>query len=102
MSFLNPSNSVPASLVSESFVVAPQSAVSAQPTETDSFFDRRTLPPTPDVSERRQFGSSHTGLSEAGRELAIAIDKYKLENRRRYITCDEMLAVIASIGYGRN
>lgn len=101
MSFSNPNTNVPASLASESFVVAPQSAASPQPTETPSFFDRRALPPTPEVSERRQFGSSHMGLSEAGRELALAIDKYKLENRRRYITCDEMLAVLSSIGYGR-
>ncbi len=102
MSLSNPNTNVPASVASESFVVASQSAASAQPATIPSFFDRRALPPTPDVSERRQFGSSHMGLSEAGRELAIAIDKYKLENRRRYITCDEMLAVITSIGYGRN
>ncbi len=102
MSFSNPNANVPASLASESFIVAPQSAESAPSTATPAFFDRRALPPTPEVSERRQFGSSHTGLSEAGRELALAIDKYKLENRRRYITCDEMLAVLTAIGYGRN
>ncbi len=52
-------------------------------------------------SDRRQFGSSHHGLSEAGRELAQAIDRYKLENHRRYITCDEMLSVLRGLGYQR-
>lgn len=51
--------------------------------------------------ERRQFGSSHTGLSSEGRELASAIDAYKLEHRRRYITCDEMLVVLNSLGYAK-
>lgn len=51
--------------------------------------------------ERRQFGSSHQGLSEAGRELAQAIDRYKLENHRRYITCDEMLTILEGLGYRR-
>lgn len=51
--------------------------------------------------ERRQFGSSHTELSGEGRELAAAIDAYKLEHRRRYITCDEMLVVLRSLGYSK-
>ncbi len=49
--------------------------------------------------ERRQFGSSHAGLSAEGRELAAAIDTYKLQHHRRYITCDEMLVVLGSLGY---
>jgi hypothetical protein len=49
--------------------------------------------------ERRQFGSSHAGLSAEGRELAAAIDAYKLQHHRRYITCDEMLVVLGSLGY---
>jgi len=53
-------------------------------------------------TERRQFGSSHHGLSEAGRELAQAIDRYKLSNHRRYITCDEMLTVLQELGYRRS
>ncbi|TWU43065.1 hypothetical protein Q31b_21020 [Novipirellula aureliae] len=51
--------------------------------------------------ERRQFGSSHAGLTEPGRELALAIDQYKVEHHRRYITCDEMLTVMLSLGYSR-
>lgn len=49
--------------------------------------------------ERRQFGNSHRGLSPAAHELAVAIDSYKLENRRRYITFEEMYQVIESLGY---
>ncbi|MFG0289504.1 MAG: hypothetical protein ACF8CQ_15095 [Rhodopirellula sp. JB044] len=52
--------------------------------------------------ERRQFGSSHSGLSAEGRELASAIDAYKLKHHRRYITCDEMLVVLRSLGYQKN
>ena len=72
------------------------------------FFERRgrqTAPPrhsgSTTSSDRRQFGNSHRGLSEAGRELAQAIDRYKLENHRRYITCDEMLTILGELGYER-
>ncbi|SMP61673.1 hypothetical protein SAMN06265222_107147 [Neorhodopirellula lusitana] len=51
--------------------------------------------------ERRQFGSTHNDLSDDGRELAAAIDAYKLEHHRRYITCDEMLLVIRELGYSK-
>jgi hypothetical protein len=49
--------------------------------------------------ERRQFGSSHAGLSDQGHELALAIDEYKVQHHRRYLTCDEMLKVLSSLGY---
>ncbi|MCM2371996.1 hypothetical protein [Aporhodopirellula aestuarii] len=52
--------------------------------------------------ERRQFGSSHSGLSAEGRDLASAIDAYKLKHHRRYITCDEMLVVLRSLGYEKS
>ena len=69
---------------------------------TETFLDRRsyadaTQPPT--VSERRQFTNSHDNLSPAARELAQTIDQYKLRHRRRFITYDEMLSVIESLGY---
>ena len=54
---------------------------------------------TSDGRERRQFGNSHTGLSPDARQLAEAIDSYKLQNRRRFITFEEMLTVIHSLGY---
>ena len=50
-------------------------------------------------SERRQFSNSHQNLSPPAQDLAHAIDSYKLNNRRRFITCEEMLEVILSLGY---
>ncbi|MFG0267713.1 MAG: hypothetical protein ACF8AM_21570 [Rhodopirellula sp. JB055] len=54
------------------------------------------------ASERRQFGSSHADLSDDGRELAAAIDSYKMSHHRRYITCDEMLVVMRQLGYSKS
>ena len=48
--------------------------------------------------ERRQFTDSHTALSFEAKELAMAIDQYKLVHRRRFITYEEMLNVIQSLG----
>lgn len=67
-------------------------------TET-GFVDRRQSTGESNGFERRQFGNSHNELSEDARELAIAIDQYKIENRRRYITFEEMHQVIQSLGY---
>lgn len=67
-----------------------------------AFIDRRatgSLPPG--RAERRQFGNSHRGLSPAALELAEAIDGYKVQHRRRYITFEEMLRVIQSLGYSK-
>ncbi len=85
----------PGATPSSDFVVGPGGA-------SDQFVDRRSAPISGTPSERRQFGSSHSGLSEAGRELALAIDQYKLQHHRRYITCDEMLSVLTQLGYGRS
>ena len=49
--------------------------------------------------ERRQFTNSHEELSPDARELAVAIDAYKLMHRRRFITFEEMLSVVKSLGY---
>jgi hypothetical protein len=51
--------------------------------------------------ERRQFSSSYDELTPDGRELAEAIDQYKMQHRRRYITHDETLEVFRSLGYHR-
>jgi hypothetical protein len=51
--------------------------------------------------ERRQFANTYEDLSPDAQELAHAIDGYKLRHRRRFITYEEMLAVIKSIGYHR-
>lgn len=49
--------------------------------------------------ERRQFTNSHEGLSPEAKELALAVDQYKLAHRRRFITYEEMLCVLKTIGY---
>lgn len=66
-----------------------------------AFVDRRSYDAAiaPPAVERRQFANSHEGLSPEAQELALAIDGYKLRHRRRFITYDEMLAVIQSLGY---
>jgi len=63
--------------------------------------DRRSSREPAKGFERRQFGNSHANLSTAAAELAVAIDQYKLEHHRRYITCEEMLMVITKLGYRR-
>ena len=68
------------------------------------FIDRRSYDEyqaTP-VVERRQFSNSHDDLSPEARELALAIDGYKMRHRRRFITYEEMLSVICSLGYRRS
>lgn len=65
------------------------------------FVERRQSRSGSVAGERRQFGNSYNELTLEGRQLAIAIDEYKLENRRRYITPDEMLQIVRSLGYER-
>jgi hypothetical protein len=52
--------------------------------------------------ERRQFTNSHEELSPDARELAFAIDSYKLMHRRRFITFEEMLSVVKGLGYHKS
>lgn len=67
------------------------------------FIDRRqsASPESSRGVERRQFTNSHSELSPEAAELARAIDQYKLYHRRRFITYEEMLGVIKSLGYHR-
>ncbi len=70
-------------------------------TARSSFVDRRSraaAEPSP-VCERRQFANSHEDLSPDARDLAYTIDEYKLHHRRRFITYEEMLAIVKSLGY---
>lgn len=69
----------------------------------NTFVDRRNYvnAGAAPVRERRQFVNSHEDLSPAARELAIAIDEYKLRHRRRFITYEEMLNVVLDLGYGK-
>jgi hypothetical protein len=69
----------------------------------DVFIDRRdpTAPGDLPVKERRQFANNYDDLSPDAAELAHAVDGYKLRHRRRFITFEEMLSVIKSLGYHR-
>ncbi|MBX9790835.1 MAG: hypothetical protein K2Y37_18100 [Pirellulales bacterium] len=68
------------------------------------FIDRRSreLGAVRGPQERRQFADSHAELSPAAQELATAIDAYKLRHRRRFISYEEMLCVIQSLGYQKS
>jgi hypothetical protein len=72
-------------------------------TPAPPFVDRRNPAVVDDmqICERRQFSNSHEELSPEAAELARAIDQYKLFHRRRFITYEEMLGVIKSLGYSR-
>jgi hypothetical protein len=71
--------------------------------EAESFLDRRGAEPSADqpLFERRQFANSYDELSPDAGELARAIDGYKVQHRRRFVTFEEMLSVIKSLGYKR-
>jgi hypothetical protein len=68
---------------------------------TQPFIDRRLSQAATAVPgfERRQFSNSYEDLSPDARQLALAIDEYKLHHRRRFITYQEMLDVIEALGY---
>ena len=72
-------------------------------TSTTAFVDRRGPAQLHEefALERRQFANSYDELSPDAAELARAIDSYKVQHRRRFITFEEMLAVIKSLGYSR-
>lgn len=68
--------------------------------DSSNFIDRRLSPgqSAPGL-ERRQFSDGHRNLSPDAAELGQAIDQYKLINRRRYISYEEMLGIIKELGY---
>ena len=70
----------------------------------ETFVDRRSYeaPEGSPARRRRQFTNSLDGLSPEAADLARAIDGYKLRHRRRFITYEEMLSVIKSLGYSLN
>lgn len=51
--------------------------------------------------ERRQFSDNHDNLSDDAAELGRAVDQYKLQNRRRYVSYEELLAIVQSLGYSK-
>ena len=68
---------------------------------TGLFIDRRNgdAGKSGPVRERRQFVDGHDNLSPEAQALANAVDQYKLMHRRRFITHEELLGVIKSLGY---
>lgn len=91
--------------------VATLSALEASPTNEshgmwiggtpEPLVDRRSYAGNVPGVERRQFSNSYEGLSPAAVELAQTIDRYKMSNRRRFITYEEILEVITSLGYSK-
>ena len=73
-------------------------------TAVEPFIDRRnySVQAGAPQRERRQFTNSYEELSPEARLLAQAIDTYKLVHRRRFITYEEMLSVVKSLGYKRD
>jgi hypothetical protein len=70
---------------------------------TESFVDRRgpVHGGGEPLFERRQFANSYDELTPDAAELARAIDGYKVQHRRRFVTFEEMLSVIKSLGYSK-
>ena len=60
---------------------------------------QRDLGATTAVGERRQFRDGNRSNRSEVAELANAIDDYKLAYRRRFITFEELLDVMTSLGY---
>jgi hypothetical protein len=65
------------------------------------FVDRRGggSPTRGQGPERRQFSATVDTANPDVAELSAAVDRYKLEHRRRFITFDELHAVITALGY---
>ena len=72
--------------------------------DASAFVDRRTAATNQNTQgvERRQFSDSYQDLSPDAAELGQAIDQYKLINRRRYISYEEMISIVKSLGYSKN
>ncbi len=86
----------------EAFANSNQTELEASTISNETFANRRHLSRSSEEGrERRQFSSSYHELSPDGAELGEAIDAYKLANRRRFITYDEILSVLHSLGYNR-
>jgi hypothetical protein len=65
----------------------------------EPFVDRRRREESGRGYERRQFANSYEELSPHARELGQAVDQYKFRHHRRFITYEELLNVVQSLGY---
>jgi hypothetical protein len=72
-----------------------------QPETASQFADRRAPRPEgrPGGPERRQFTTTPSSMKPEVAELAQAVDQYKMEHRRRFITFEELFNVMTSLGY---
>ena len=69
---------------------------------TQTFEDRRNRSgeARPEgLPERRQFRDARNYYNPEAAELGDAIDQYKMDHRRRFITWDELYDVIRNLGY---
>lgn len=73
----------------------------SNPTSVPGFVDRRQASSSAPGVERRQFSSTHDNERPEVNELAEAIDQYKLQRRRRFVTVEELYDVFLSLGYTR-
>lgn len=64
-----------------------------------AFTDRRSGAQGPPGVERRQFSDARADSRPEVRELAEAVDQYKLLHRRRFVTFDELYDVMVALGY---
>ncbi len=65
---------------------------------TTDFVERRATETQPGF-ERRQFRDGNRSERPEVAEFAEAIDDYKISNRRRFITFEELYDVMTSLGY---
>lgn len=68
----------------------------------EQFVDRRSRSTGDEQYEgpnRRQFGNSYNSGRPEVDELARAVDQYKLQHRRRFITYEELHDVMSQLGY---
>jgi hypothetical protein len=70
--------------------------------DATSLPDRRASGADRPAVERRQFADGREELSPEARDLATAVDNYKRMHRRRFITHEEMVSVIKSLGYRKD
>jgi hypothetical protein len=70
------------------------------PTCSPDFVERRSANPgVAPTGERRQFRDGNRSARPEVAEFADAVDKYKVSNRRRFITFEELYDVMVSLGY---
>lgn len=73
-----------------------------QATATADFEERRSADRGSESgAERRQFRDGNRSMRPEVAEFADAVDNYKLQNRRRFITFEELYDVFVGLGYQR-